>query len=220
MMIYLFHGADVVSSRNRLEEIRQKFPDGVTFLIAKEIDYSQFPLLFSTSSMFEEKRIVVVEGKLDSKQFDGRVLERTDVDLVVWVGEKLRSNDGLISLVKGMKGLVEFFDEKVDISIFPFLDGVASRNRRVALTKYMKLVKAEQEPIYLLTMLVWQFRNLLVPENASGFVQKKAQEFKKNFTFEELRKIYYQLLQMDTQMKTGDGVPEVFLEQFILKVTR
>jgi DNA polymerase III delta subunit len=187
---------------------------------AKELDYSQFILQFSTSSMFSEKRLLIVEGKLDSKQLTAQALKLTEVDLVVWMAEKLRANDGLMGLAKELKGTVEFFEEKVDLTVFPFLDGVAGRNRRFALMEYLKLRKAGSEPIYLLTMLVWQFRNLLVPENASGFVQKKAMEARAKFSFEELRKIYFQLLQIDTALKTGEGVGDVLIEQFILKVTK
>lgn len=219
-MIFLIHGADVVLSRKRLEEIRYKYPDGVTSLVSKDVDYDQLPLLFSTISMFEGNRVVVVEGKLDNKRLDAKMFDGTDVDLVVWVGEKLRANDGLISLVKELKGSLEFFDAKVDITIFPFLDAISARQRKSALSEYLKLQKTGSEPIYILTMLVWQFRNVIVPENASGFVQKKALEAKKNFTFEELRRVYYQLLQMDIQMKTGEGIPEVLLDQFIFKVTK
>jgi DNA polymerase III delta subunit len=220
-MIYVIHGTDIVASRKRLSELRGVYsPDAVQSLISKDIVYSQFSLLFSTMSMFGEKRVVVVEGKLDGKLVDVQQIVNSDVDLVVWVGEKLRANDGLLTLVKDAKGQVDYFEEKADLTIFPFLDAVVSRNRRAALVEYMKLMKLKSEPIYLLTMLVWQFRNLIVPENASGFVQKKALEAKNRFTFEELRKIYYQLLQMDIAMKTGSGVPEVLLEQFILKVTK
>ncbi len=220
-MIYILHGADVVSSRLRLEQLKSQYSaDAIQSLVSKEIDYSQFPLLFSTVSMFGDKQAVVVEGKLDAKQFDGKKLASSDVDLIVWMGEKLRANDGLMQLAKDLKGEVELFDEKVDLTIFPFLDAVVSRNRKLALMEYLRLIKAKQEPIYLLTMLVWQFRNVIVPENASGFVQKKAMEAKNKFSFEELRRIYYQLLQMDVQMKTGEGIPEVLLEQFILKVTK
>jgi len=219
-MIFLIHGADVVLSRKRLEEIRYKYPDGVTSLVSKDVDYDQLPLLFSTISMFEGNRVVVVEGKLDNKRLDAKMFDGTDVDLVVWVGEKLRANDGLISSVKELKGSIEFFDAKVDITIFPFLDAISARQRKSALSEYLKLQKTGSEPIYILTMLVWQFRNVIVPENASGFVQKKALEAKKNFTFEELRRVYYQLLQMDIQMKTGEGIPEVLLDQFIFKVTK
>lgn len=220
-MIYVIHGVDVVASRKRLGELRGEYSaDDIQIFSAKEIEYSQFPLLFSTMSMFGEKRAVIVEGKLDSKEVDVASVMKSDVDLIVWVGEKLRANDGLLTMVKEAKGQVDFFEDKVDLTIFPFLDAVASRNRRAALTEYMKLLKSKSEPIYLLTMLVWQFRNIIVPENASGFVQKKAMDAKNRFSFDELRKIYYQLLQMDVAMKTGDGVPEVLLEQLILKVTK
>jgi DNA polymerase III delta subunit len=220
-MIYLLHGNDIVSSRKKLEEVKSKYDStGISVLSAKDLDYSQFPLLFSTVSMFDEKRLVIVEDKLDSKLFDLNSIVKSDVDLVIWIGSVLRSNDALIGAVNKVKGKVELFEEKPDLSVFPFLDSVASRRRVVALREYLKLKQEGNDPIYLVTMLVWQFRQIIVPEMASGFVKKKVEGFKANFTFEELRRIYYLLLQMDVQLKTGEGVPDVMVEQFIFKVTK
>lgn len=220
-MIYLLHGNDVVSSRKKLEELRSGYEaTAVTVLTAKEIDYAQFPLHFSTMSMFDDKRLVVVEDKLDPKQVDLASIAGSGVDLVVWIGSVLRSNDALIGAINKVKGKVEVFEEKPDLSVFPFLDAVASRKRIIALREYMKLKAEGSDPIYLVTMLVWQFRQILVSELASGFVKKKVEMFKANFTFEELRKIYYLLLQMDVQLKTGEGVAEVMVEQFVYKVTK
>ncbi|MDQ3098588.1 MAG: hypothetical protein M3Q44_02480 [bacterium] len=220
-MIYLFHGNDIVASRKKLEEVRSKYDStGITVVAAKEIDYSQLPLLFSTVSMFDEKRLVIVEEKLDPKLFELQTIAASDVDLVIWIGSSLRSNDTLIGSVNKIKGKVELFEEKPDLSVFPFLDSVANRRRVIALREYLKLKQEGADPIYLVTMLVWQFRQIIVPELASGFVKKKVEGFKANFTFEELRKIYYLLLQMDVQLKTGEGVPDVMVEQFIFKVTK
>ncbi len=220
-MIYLLHGNDVVSSRKKLEELRSEYePTSISVLAAKEIDYAQFPLLFSTMSMFDEKRVVVVEEKPDPKQLDLNSISTSGVDLIIWVGSVLRSNDALIGAITKAKGKVEVFEEKPDLSVFPFLDAVASRKRIIALREYMKLKAEGNDPIYLVTMLVWQFRQILVPEMANGFVKKKVESFKANFSFEELRKIYYLLLQMDVQLKTGDGVAEVMVEQFVYKVTK
>ena len=141
-MIYLLHGADIVSSRKRLEELRSKYnANAVSVILAKEIDYSQFPLLFSTMSMFDEKRLVVVEEKLDPKLIDLATLTGSEVDLVIWVSSALRSNDALIGVINKIKGKVEVFEEKPDLSVFPFLDAVAGRRRVIALREYLKLTQ-------------------------------------------------------------------------------
>ncbi len=220
-MIYLIHGNDVVSSRKKLAEIRCGYePASISALSAKEIDYSQFPLLFSNMSMFDEKRLVMVEERPDQKQIDFVSIARSDVDLVIWIGGVLRSNDALIGAIIKAQGQISLFEEKPDLSVFPFLDAVASRRRSLALREYLKLRAEGNDPIYFTTMLVWQFRQILIPELASGFVKKKVDGFTAHFSFDELRCIYYLLLQMDVQLKTGEGVPEVLVEQFIFKVTR
>jgi DNA polymerase III delta subunit len=220
-MIYLLHGSDLTASRKKLISLKEKYaPESVTTLLAKEIEYSNFPLLFSTVLMFGEKQLVVVEGKLDVKLVDLEKINKAENDLVVWLGEKLRANDGLIGVVNKVGGKVEVFEEKEDARIFPFLDAVVMRNRKLALRELVELLNNGAEPIYLNTMLVWQFRQLIVPELASGFVRKKIDQVKGNFTFEELRRIYYSLLQMDVQLKTGEGVPEALVQQFVWKITK
>ncbi len=220
-MIFLLHGSDVVSSRKKLEELKGKYPpSGMIMLSGRDIDYSQFPMLFSTVSMFNEKRVVVVEEKIDNRQFDLKAVSNSEVDLIIWVSTSLRSNDGLISEIVKLSGKVEHFDEKPDLSVFPFLDAVGRRQRVLALREYLKLKEEGQNPIYLVTMLVWQFRQIIVPELASGFVKKKVELFRSNFSFDELRKIYYLLLNIDLQLKTGEGVSEILVEQFVFKVTK
>jgi DNA polymerase III delta subunit len=220
-MIYLIHGNDIVSSRERLIGLKKSFIGGtINSLVAKEIDYKQFPILFMTDSLFGEKQYVVVEGKLDHSAFDWKSVTGNDVDLVIWVGEKLRANDGLIKTVNENKGKVEVFEEKIDSNIFPFLDAVVSKKRKNTFMEFQRLLDSGSDPIYIHTMLVWQFRMLLAPELASGFVRKKVDAVLSNFEYEELRKIYYMLLLIEVQLKTGEGIPEAILEQFLYKITR
>jgi DNA polymerase III delta subunit len=222
-MIYLLHGGDQVSSRKKLEKIRSGYDrSNIEVFNAKDIDYPVFALQFSTISMFDNKRLIVVEGKIDPSQLDlGKIASsQNDVDLLIWIDSQLRSNDSLVTQVTKYAGTVELYEEKPDIVIFPFLDAVAKRNRIAAMKEYSSLLESDQDPIYIHTMLVWQFRMLLAPEKASGFVKKKVAEFSRNFSFDELRKIYYLLLQIEIQLKTGEGIPHVLLEQFILKITR
>ena len=71
-------------------------------------------------------------------------------------------------------------------------------------------------------MFVYQFRNLIkvksAPDENPGlhpFVLRKAKEQAKNFSFEELKKIYYQLLTTDFNIKFGKIKPIAALELLV-----
>ncbi|MDQ3238890.1 MAG: hypothetical protein M3P33_00030 [bacterium] len=221
-MIYLLHGNNLIASRKKLQEIKSQFSsNNITELVVRDVNYNTLELLFNTVSMFDEKRLVVIEGKIDSSLVNlGRVSDHSDADLLIWVDSLLRSNDSLITNVTKLGGTILSFEEKVDTSIFLFLDAIAKRNRIQSMKEYYSLLDYGVDVIYIHTMLVWQFRMILVPEKASGFVKKKVLEFNKNFNFEELGRIYYSLLQIEIQLKTGMCIPHVILEQFVIKVTK
>jgi DNA polymerase III delta subunit len=81
--------------------------------------------------------------------------------------------------------------------------------------------KGEDE-IRLLGMFVYQFRNLIKVKSAPlenlglhPFVLRKTREQAKNFSFEELKKIYYQLLTIDFDIKLGKVNSTAALELFV-----
>lgn len=206
-----------------MAEIVLGYPNNnVIRLNAKDLDYGAFGDLFISVSMFGEKQLVLVEGKIDSKQVDWEKIvgESASSDLLIWIDQQLRSNDSLITKIKELAGVVEFFEEEPDSDIFGFLESVATRNRKSALNELQVLFDAQKDPIYIQTMLVWQFRNILVPDLAKGYVQQKAQKHRANFSDDELLRIYQRLYEMEVALKTGAEMPEVLIEQFVVKICR
>jgi DNA polymerase III delta subunit len=221
-MLKLVYGEDTIGVLDEVARVVGKY--GVSEVVrmdAKDLNKDELVDQMRSVSMFGERQLVVVEGKLDVKlvRWEEVVASQSADLLLVYLG-KLRANDGLLKKVQELKGEVRYFEEKVDSRIFPFLDAVAAKDQKKVYREYWQLLEEGKEPIYLVTMLVWQFRNLLFPEMAKGFLKEKAQKLRQNYKEEELEKIYYLLFGLDVALKTGEGEPYALVEQFLWRVTK
>lgn len=222
-MLYLLFGDNQVALRNRLQALLAGYPaTAVNRVAVKDIDYGAFGDYFVSKSMFDDKQVVVVEGKLDVKKvsLEGARGKAALTDVVIVVDGGVKSNEGLYKAVEELGGAIEKFEEEPEREIFGFLDAVARKQRKVAMGELCKLWESGKEPIYVQTMLVWQFRQIIAPELAKGFVQKKAEELRRGYTDDELFKIYAALYQLEVRLKTGEGVSEALVEEFVVRITK
>lgn len=124
---------------------------------------------------------------------------------------------------------------KVDASIFATIDALAGKDKKTALTLLHRHIAKGEDPLYLLTMIVYQFRNILqvadLREQYAGrdqevsrltklhpFVVRKSITQSRNFTFKRLKEIYKKLSVMDTHIKTGRMQAVPALERFIIQL--
>lgn len=122
------------------------------------------------------------------------------------------------SLIK-REDVILLSSKKIDLNIFDFVDAVAGKNKARAYEILFKEVQSGRDPYYLLTMMVYGFRNLLTVKDLSDrgmsvdaitkkaklhpFVVRKTYQSSGKFKPGELKTIYRQLLDMDTQSKEG-----------------
>lgn len=108
---------------------------------------------------------------------------------------------------------------KIESDIFKSIDALAQKDKKQALALLYKHLEEGENPFYLLSMIGYQFRNLLaVKELAekglmyasivqkSGlhpFVVKKTYFLCRQFSFEELKNIYRKIYQIDFDIKVG-----------------
>lgn len=106
-----------------------------------------------------------------------------------------------------------------DLNIFELVDAVASRARLRATRLLHKNLESGQDPFYIFSMFVYQFRNLLrvksLTENAvpyqtiiqktglNPFVVKKTYDQSKKYDFIELKKTFSTLASLDWEAKSG-----------------
>ncbi|MEA3453120.1 MAG: DNA polymerase III subunit delta [Patescibacteria group bacterium] len=122
---------------------------------------------------------------------------------------------------------------EIESAIFKTIDAIAAKNKKAALDLLYKHLEKGDSPFYILTMINFQFRNLLLvkdlepmslPEITAElkpmhpFVVKKSLWLAEKFTMKELEKIYIKLFQIDLAVKTGKIKPEMALELFIADI--
>jgi len=123
---------------------------------------------------------------------------------------------------------------RIELDIFKTIDALAAKNKKQALALLHKHLDGGEVPLYLLSMIAYQFKNLLVVKELaqqglmyasivkkSGlhpFVVKKTYYACNQFSFEELKKIYQKIFQVDLDIKTGKIEAETALDIFVASI--
>jgi len=161
-------------------------------------------------------------GKIDGQEVE-RLIEYVGNDLWRMSNEidKLLSHNGII----GIMDIELLIKPELDLNVFDIVDAMGQKNKNTALKLIGRYFEKGEDEIRLLGMFVYQFRNLLKvkssPDARLGlhpFVLRKIIAQARNFTFEELKKIYYRLLTIDLDIKLGKTEPKVALELFVAEL--
>jgi len=152
--------------------------------------------------------------------------------LVAYVGNDLWQMNSEIGKLISYKagGLISEKDidllvkSKVDLNIFKTLDALAQKDKKTALRLLHEHISQGENENYLLSMFVYQLRILIklkdLVERGTPFyslaqksglhpyVVKKSSDQIRNFSMDQLKRIYQRLLEIDFGIKTGriDGL--------------
>ncbi len=188
----------------------------------------------------EEKLKSWVDGEFAKfkTEIDPEALNR----LIYFIGNDLwRMNNEIEKLVnfKSRKkinpGDVELLVKpKIEADIFETIDALAQKNKKRALSLINKHLEKGDSPLYLLSMINFQFRNLLMIKDLieknrpyytilkttklHPFTVKKSWQLANKFTFQELKKIYQKIFQADLSIKTGKVEPRISLELLLTEI--
>jgi len=164
-------------------------------------------------------------------------------ELILLVGNDLMQMENELAKLKAYKNgetigpedVKNLVKAKYDNDVFRLTDALANKNRRTALELISHQLLSGNEPLALLGSINWQFKTLfkiksIIESNpretavgissATGlhsFVISKNLSAVKKFTLPELIKIQNQLLEIETQLKSGAKNPELLFDLFIAK---
>ena len=172
----------------------------------------------------DKKRQVDPEAVKTLAFFVGNNLARlsNEIDkLISYCGRKKILADDVKELVKP-----EFSPR-----IFDLIDKIAVKDLKQSQNILKQLLDSGENPLYIHTMIVYQFRNLIIVKflTPSGlrtpeiraktrlhpFVIQKSLAQIENFSLEGLKKIYARLLDAEVAIKTGRIEPELALELLV-----
>jgi DNA polymerase-3 subunit delta len=139
--------------------------------------------------------------------------------------------DGKIISDKDVDILVK---ASLDSNIFKTIDALGANNKKEAIRLIHEHLKNGDDPFYLMSMFVYQFRNML---KVADLKEKKANEYEiakmtrmhpfvikkslaqlRNFSFPRLEKIYRKLGAMDLMIKIGKMDIRLALDKFVAEL--
>lgn len=116
----------------------------------------------------------------------------------------------------------------IENDIFKTIEAMASKDKKQALYLFHKHLENGDNALYLLSMITYQFRNLIILKELSDkkvpysmiakksglhpFVVQKTFAMASSFSMPELKKIYQKIFQTDAEIKTGQIEPEMSLD--------
>lgn len=121
---------------------------------------------------------------------------------------------------------------EINPNIFRFIEDLALKNFKLALNALNQLIQSGLNENYILAMIVWQYRQILLVRDLldekqatasnSGinpYVFNKVLSIARNYDFPELVKIYQELEEVDFEIKTGKIEARPALELLVAKLT-
>lgn len=127
-----------------------------------------------------------------------------------------------------------FIKPKIDNNIFQTIEALSQKNKKLSIDLIRKHIELGDHPLYLLSMIIYQFKTLLIlkdlidkktPHNLiakkSGlapFTVQKNLYLCNKFSFEELKNIYQKLFEIDLNIKTGKIDNELAIDMFVAQI--
>jgi DNA polymerase-3 subunit delta len=119
----------------------------------------------------------------------------------------------------------ELVEPSVEQSVFEMVEAMSAGRTAAALDGYRRLLAARQGEIYVLTMIQWQLRNLLLTQaelareaGMSPYVAGKAAAACRRHSLEALSRAYRAAADCEQDIKTGRARAEEAVERLILGV--
>jgi DNA polymerase-3 subunit delta len=222
--IIVFYNSDKVDHRDKLFKI-----------ISEKADKNWLFKKFETKEIYTwaNKKIKDINSSISKDALDQLILW-TDNDL--WL---LNEEIEKITTFKGTKQVTiedvnSMSTAKIDANIFNFIDSISQKNKKTTIINLEKLFKKGEDPIYLMGMIVYQIRNLLIIKELSQrgmscsdiskktrkhpFVVKKTLAQAENFSFKKIENVYQKLFETEIALKRGLKNPKIAINVLALKL--
>ena len=208
--------------------------DSLYKFLKKNIKFQEFELLTGQKlKNWAKKELEKYKTEIDLKALDV-LIEYIGSDLWKMSNEILKLVNYKNKKIINKEDIELLIKSKIETDIFKTIDALAEKNKKQALDLLHKHLEKGDSPLYLISMINYQFRNLLIIKDLieksktyniilkkSGlhpFVVKKSYYQSQKFTFQELKKIYQRIFEIDFQIKTGRIKPETGLDLLVAEL--
>ncbi len=228
-MIFVLHGENLTEIRKFIINLQNEHNVGSKVeLFVEETSPAEFNEAVSSIDMFGGTTMVVLDiSKAGRMKLDDyiAVLEKVAdevIVIIVAIKDLTKTNVFIKNSVKLKARVVSF---KVSTRVFKFVDAVFNGNREESYKILRELVLEEEEPIYILSMLIYGLRNIGIaklesPElnKMAPFIKSKAVAQARKFSEESVKDLYEFFYELDRDVKIGKISPEILVPLAIEKI--
>lgn len=222
--ILIFFEENPIKKNNSLFKLLLKKSD-------KKQEFKELPP--AQMKRFIQKEIETIGGKIEPNAI---------LKLIFFYGNNLwqiaNEIKKLIAFRKGKiikeENIEELCQANINPNIFVTIEAISRKNKKRALQLISQLLEKRENEIKILSMIIFQFRNLIKIKSACEegknsfqiqkslrihpFVIRKTLPITQNFSMEELKKIYQKLSRLDFKIKIGKIEPRIGIEMFIMEL--
>ena len=208
--ISVYSGEDIISSRKAFLEHLERLKNEdfeICRVAGKDITEESLALLSSPTSLFGQKRVLVIENWLTGTKSKekNKIIQNVSLlncALVIWENKNFTKGDQL----KYPNFVFKNF--KLPPVLFKFLDSLGPKKINDNLRLFREAVEST-DPNFLFLMLIRQIRLLILASDKNDLLKlapwqkAKLQKQAQFFSLDELRQINKRLLQIDFEQKTS-----------------
>lgn len=230
-MIYIVHGDDTVKSRALIVNQYKKL--GSTTKVTLEIKNTtpnEFYEQSATSTLFGEAPLVVLDITDAGRQNVDNFIEAAKKipsasNTIIFSSKALSKSNAFIANAQKLNAKIIENTFESDANIFRFTDTLLSKNRTAVYKELNKLLKADTDPFYIFSMILYGIRNVakIVLKSPSAdklkpFQVTKLAGMSKNLDADKIKLLFKSLYSYEIRSKTGGISPEMLVTLSIEKV--
>lgn len=206
-MIYIFHGDNQFDSRQALNKLLEQYTQYDQLKTdSKNIDIDRINLFLQSSSLFAEKKVLIIENFFSTNK---SILDKlikvvknsNDIDLIIWQDKALNATQ-----------LKTFPQSKVQLfalsnKLFGCLNAVRPKNLNGFILLYKEVLKMGLYDLFLYLI--------------KGNLRRQLTTYSK-FDQTKVKNSYLQLIELDYQNKSGQlSIPkEIALERIVMNLIK
>ena len=226
----------IVFYENNLPHSKKNFLSGNKLKLFKKLTSFKYSSEFKKLADYQVVKWIQEKFKENGKNIDQKLANK----IFALVGNRLRTLNNEISKIANYNKAKEIEEKSIDElvsaslndDIFLFSDKLANKKKIEAVKLLNEQLQSGVNPVYLLTMIIRQFRILLqiksaLEENVSPaslakylslhpFVIKKSITSAQLYSLKELKLIYQKLLSLEKKIKSSGLKPQTLLNLFVL----
>jgi len=206
-MIYIFHGDNQFDSRQALNKLLEQYTQYDQLKTdSKNIDLDRVNLFLQSSSLFAEKKVLIIENFFSAnKSIIDKLIkvvkDSNDIDLIIWQDKALNATQ-----------LKTFPQSKVQLfalsnKLFGCLNAVRPKNLNGFVPLYKEVLKMGLYDLFLYLI--------------KGNLRRQLTTYSK-FDQTKVKNSYLQLIELDYQNKSGQlSIPkEIALERIVMNLIK